>query len=47
MERAQTSSYAPPVDQLLTYGEGQNASPDDWPNYLELGLGPEQMLAFS
>ncbi len=43
MENAHTSSYAPPVDQLLTYGEGQSVSPDDWPNYLELGLGPEQI----
>ena len=43
MEKAHTSSYAPPVDQLLTYGEGQSVSADDWPNYLELGLGPEQI----
>ena len=43
MENAHTSSYAPPVDQLLTYGVGQSVSSDDWPNYLELGLGPEQI----
>jgi hypothetical protein len=43
MESTHTNSYAPPVDQLLTYGEGQIVSPDDWPHYLELGLGPEQI----
>ena len=44
MESTHTNSYAPPIDQLLTYGEGQIVSPDDWPHYLELGLGPEQIL---
>ena len=39
MERSHTSSYASPADQLLTFGEGQATSPDDWPNYLELGFG--------
>jgi HEAT repeat protein len=43
MEVAHTSSYSTPVDQLLTYGEGQLASPRDWPNYLELGLGSEHI----
>jgi hypothetical protein len=43
MENVHTSGYAPPVDQLLTYGEGQAVLPDDWPHYLELGLGPEQI----
>ena len=43
MESTHTNSYAPPVDQLLTYGEGQSVSPDDWPDYLELGLAPEQI----
>jgi Protein of unknown function (DUF1186) len=43
MEIARTSSYPPPVDQLLTYGEDRGASPQDWPNYLEMGLGPEQI----
>ncbi len=43
MESAHTNSYARPVDQLLTYGEGQIVSPDDWPHYLELGLGPEHI----
>lgn len=43
MEIARTSSYSPPVDQLLTYGEAQVGSSQNWPNYLELGLGPEQI----
>ncbi len=43
MEIARTSSYSPPVDQLLTYGEAQVGSPQNWPNYLELGPGPEQI----
>ncbi|HYU76437.1 MAG TPA: hypothetical protein VEL31_27520 [Ktedonobacteraceae bacterium] len=42
MESARTS-YMPPVDQLLTYGEGKNSLPENWPNYLELGLGPEHI----
>ncbi len=42
MESARTS-YAPPVDQLLTYGEGQNVAPEKWPNYLELGPGLEHV----
>jgi hypothetical protein len=43
MESAHTNSFAPPVDQLLTYGEGQIVSSDNWPNYLASGLGPEQI----
>lgn len=43
MASAHTNSYARPVDQLLTSGEGQIVSPDDWPPYLELGLGPEHL----
>jgi len=38
-----TGKYAPPVDRLLTYGEAETNAPDQWPNYLELGLGPEQI----
>lgn len=38
-----TSSYSPPVDRLLTYGEADVVEADDWPNYLELGLGPEHI----
>src|SRR5690242_20617982 len=35
--------YPPPVDQLLTYGEGKISRPENWPNYLQLGLGLEQV----
>src|SRR2546422_2958871 len=42
-EIAHTSSYPAPVDQLLTYGEAEVVEPEDWPNYLELGLGPEHI----
>src|SRR5260370_624667 len=43
MQIDQRSSYPPPVNQLLTYGEVGSQSPDTWPNYLELGLGPEHI----
>ena len=43
MEHTGISNYAPPVDKLLTYGEAKSAAPDNWPNYLELGLGPEHI----
>ena len=43
MEIAHTSSYLAPVDRLLTYGEAEVVSSEDWPNYLELGLGPEHI----
>lgn len=36
-----TSSYPAPVDKLLTFGECRNFG--DWPNYLELGFGPEHV----
>ena len=35
--------YTPPVDKLLTLGEPEPFAPDRWPNYLELGLGPEHI----
>lgn len=38
-----TTTYTPPVDKLLTLGEPQPFAPDRWPNYLELGLGPEDI----
>jgi PBS lyase HEAT-like repeat-containing protein len=34
-----SNTYPPPVDQLLTFGEYQRLA--EWPNYMELGLGPE------
>ena len=43
MELVLTSSYPPPINQLLTYGETEVHEPDKWPNYLELGLGPEHI----
>ncbi len=38
-------SYAPPVDKLLTYGDAHKhgGNPQDWPEYLELGIGPEHI----
>lgn len=43
MEAVSTNSYSPPVDQLLTYGEAKLVAPEEWPNYVELGLGPEHI----
>ena len=37
------TTYEPPVDKLLTYGEPELTESDKWPNYLELGLGPEHI----
>ena len=38
-----TTTYPSPVDKLLTIGEPDPAQPQDWLNYLELGLGPEHI----
>jgi PBS lyase HEAT-like repeat len=38
-----TTTYPSPVDKLLTIGEPNPAGAQDWPNYLELGLGPEHI----
>ena len=35
--------YAPPVDKLLTYGEAERTETDQWPDYRELGIGPEHV----
>ncbi len=35
------TQYTPPVDKLLTYGEAERT--DQWPDYLELGIGPEHI----
>jgi hypothetical protein len=43
METSRKYGYAPPVDQLLTYGENRGYGPDQWPDYLALGIGPEQI----
>jgi uncharacterized protein DUF1186 len=41
MEQERTMRYQPPVERLLTYGESDRITPDDWPDYRELGMGPE------
>jgi hypothetical protein len=38
-----TTTYTSPVDKLLTLGRPESVGPDNWPNYLELGLGPEHI----
>jgi hypothetical protein len=38
-----TTTYTSPVDKLLTLGKPESTSPESWPNYLELGLGPEHI----
>ena len=35
--------YTPPVDQLLTYGEPDLVKVEGWPDYLALGIGPEDI----
>src|SRR5258708_20224318 len=37
------TTYTSPVDKLLALGEAEPVVPDAWPNYLELGLGPEHI----
>ena len=34
-----TTIYTSPVNKLLTIGEPLSVNPDDWPNYMELGVG--------
>ena len=37
-------AYPPPLDRLLTYGEGQLQSAEEWPDYAqELDLGPQHI----
>jgi hypothetical protein len=43
VETSQTHNYSSPVDQLLTYQEPVFEKPGDWPDYLQLGLGPEHI----
>lgn len=38
-----TSTYTSPVNKLLSIGEPESVNPDHWPNYIELGLGPEDV----
>ena len=37
------TQYQPPVDQLLTYGEPDLVNVEGWPDYLALGIGPEDI----
>jgi len=37
------TTYTSPVDKLLTLGKPESTAPDNWPNYLELGLGPQHI----
>jgi hypothetical protein len=43
MELDSKTTYQPPLDQLLTYGESNRITPDEWPDYRELGIGPEHI----
>jgi hypothetical protein len=43
METDSKASYQSPVDKLLTYGESKLMTPDEWPDYRELGIGPEHI----
>ena len=43
MEGDSQTRYQPPVDQLLTYGESDLVTPNDWLNYRELGMGTEHV----
>ena len=43
MEKDRDTRYQPPVEELLTYGESDRISPDDWPDYRALGIGPEHI----
>lgn len=43
METSQAYNYFPPVDQLLTYREPGIEKAEDWPDYLQLGLGSEHI----
>jgi hypothetical protein len=42
-ENEMNTTYTSPVDKLLALGEAEPVVPDAWPNYLELGLGPEHI----
>ena len=35
--------YSSPVDKLLTYGNPEPVDAQDWPDYLELGIGQEHV----
>src|SRR3990172_4320258 len=41
MTNESTNTYPPPIDKLLTYGDARNVH--DWPDYQQLGFGPEHV----
>src|SRR5258707_7875891 len=43
MEGDCKASYQPPVARLLTMGDSERIAPEQWPDYHELGIGPEQI----
>jgi Protein of unknown function (DUF1186) len=43
MENDRTTRYQPPVEGLLTYGESDRYSPEEWLDYRQLGIGPEHI----
>lgn len=43
MEKDRNTGYQPSVERLLTYGESKWITPDEWPDYREVGIGPEQL----
>jgi hypothetical protein len=43
MEGDRKASYQPSVERLLTMGESERIAPEQWPDYRELGIGPEQI----
>jgi hypothetical protein len=43
MEKDKDTRYQPPVERLLTYGESEPITPDDWSDYRTLGIGPEHI----
>jgi hypothetical protein len=43
MENERNTRYQPPVERLLTFGESDRITPDEWPDYRELGIGPEHV----
>jgi PBS lyase HEAT-like repeat len=43
MENDRNTRYQPPVERLLTFGESDRITPDEWPDYRELGIGPEHV----
>jgi Protein of unknown function (DUF1186) len=38
-----TTTYTSPVNKLLTLGKPESSLPEEWPNYLEFGLGPQHI----